>query len=45
MTRKQMLLVLALMAVLAGAGFYAREAEGPGLRMTGSAEKFLAALD
>src|ERR1700722_12802264 len=45
MTRKRLLLVLGLAALLTGAGFVAREAEGPGLRMTGAAEKFLASLD
>jgi hypothetical protein len=45
MTRKRLLLALGLAALLAGAGFVAREAEGPSLRMTGAAEKFLAGLD
>jgi len=45
MTRKRWLLVLGLIALLTGAGFVAREAEGPGLRMTGAAEKFLGSLD
>jgi hypothetical protein len=45
MTPKRFLLALGLMGLLAGAGFVAREAEGPGLRMTGAADKFLASLD
>jgi hypothetical protein len=45
MTRKRLLLVLGLAILLGGVGFVAQEAEGPGLRMTGAAEKFLASLE
>jgi hypothetical protein len=45
MTRKRLLIALGLMSLLAGAGFVARETEGPGLRMAGAAETFLASLD
>jgi hypothetical protein len=40
-----MFLLACLLACLAGAAYVAREAEGPGLRMAGAAEKFLASLD
>jgi hypothetical protein len=45
MKLKQIALALALAAGLAGAAFVARQAEGPGLRMTGAADKLLASLD
>jgi hypothetical protein len=45
MTAKRLLLALGLTALLAGAGFVAREAEGPGVRMAGAAERLLAGLD
>jgi hypothetical protein len=45
MTPKQLLLALGLMGLLAGAGFVAREAEGPASRMAGAAEKFLDSLE
>jgi hypothetical protein len=44
MTPKRLVLVFGLMSCLAGAAYLAREAEGPGLRMTGAAEKFVASL-
>lgn len=45
MSVKQLLLVFGLMAFLTGAAFLAREAEGPGLRMTSAADRLLASLD
>jgi len=45
MTVKRLILSLFLLVGLAGAAFLAREAEGPGLRMTTAAEKLLASLD
>ncbi len=45
MTRKRLLIALGLISLLAGAGFVARETEGPGLRMAGAADKLLASLD
>jgi hypothetical protein len=45
MTRKRILIAIGLMSLLAGAGFLAREAESPGLRMAGAAETLLADLD
>jgi hypothetical protein len=44
MTLKRLLLVACLMGLLGTAAFVAREAEGPGPKMTGAAEKFLAGL-
>jgi hypothetical protein len=44
MTLRRLFLALTVLAALAGTAFLAREAEGPGLRMTGAAEKFLATL-
>lgn len=44
MTIKRCLLVLGLLGVLSSAAFVARETEGPGLRMTGAADAFLAGL-
>jgi len=45
MTIKRLLICAVLLLGLAGAAFFAREAEGPGLRMATAAEKFLASLD
>jgi hypothetical protein len=45
MTLKRLLLLACLTALLGTAAFVAREAEGPGLRMTAAAEKFLANLN
>jgi hypothetical protein len=44
MTLRRLFLALTVLVALAGTAFLAREAEGPGLRMTGAAEKFLATL-
>jgi hypothetical protein len=44
MTPRRTLLVGLVLAALAGTAFLAREAEGPGLRMTTAAEQFLASL-
>jgi hypothetical protein len=44
MTLRRLFLALTVLAALAGTAFLAREAEGPGLRMTTAAEKFLATL-
>jgi hypothetical protein len=45
MTPKRLLIALGLLSLLAGAGFVARETEGPGLRMAGAAERLLASLE
>jgi len=45
MTPRRLLLSLFVLAALAGTAFLARETEGPGLRMTTSAEKLLASFD
>src|SRR5262249_5773860 len=45
MTPKRLLIALGLMSLLAGAGFVARETEGPGMRMASAAERFLASLE
>src|SRR5262245_42005282 len=44
MTLKRLLLTLALLVGLGGAAYLAKEAEGPGLQMTGAADKFVASL-
>src|SRR5262245_6544364 len=44
MTLKRLLLVAMMAGLLGTAAFVAREAEGPGLKMTGAAEHFLAGL-
>src|SRR4051794_37332861 len=43
-TLRRMFLALVIVGGLAGAAFLAREAEGPGLKMTSAAEKFLTGL-
>jgi len=44
MTPRRLILTALILAGLAGTAFLAREAEGPGLRMTGTAEKLVAGL-
>ncbi len=45
MTRKRMLIALALVAALAGAAYVSQEPTGTGERMTAAADKFLASLN